>query len=76
MERDREQVSFEYMNLQANLCQFGQKVSELCDLESDRQLGAEDAYDRIRNLWLQLKNSRPEILDLLAKLSEKEQLNL
>lgn len=65
-----------FVDLQANLKQFGQKVSQLCDLESDRRLGAEDAYDEIRNLWLELKNSQPEILEILAKLSEKEQLNI
>ncbi|MBE9167305.1 hypothetical protein IQ238_07115 [Pleurocapsales cyanobacterium LEGE 06147] len=74
MERDRKQLT-SIVDLQANLCQFGQKVSELCDLESNRHLSSQDAYDEIRNLWLQLKNSRPEILDILAKLSEKEQLN-
>jgi hypothetical protein len=76
MERDSDQLPSKYMDLQANLCQFGQRVSQLCDLESDRHLSAEDAYDEIRNLWLQLKNSRPEIFDLLAKLSKEEQLNL
>lgn len=74
MERNRNQLTSS-TDLQANLCQFGQKVSQLCDLESDRHLSAKDAYDEIRNLWLQLTNSSPEILNFLPKLSEKEQLN-
>jgi hypothetical protein len=67
MERD--------LDLQANLCQFGQRVSQLCDLECERHISAKDAYDEIRNLWLQLTNSSPEIFDFLAKWSEREQLN-
>jgi hypothetical protein len=75
MERDLNQLT-PSVDLQVNLCQFGQRVSQLCELESDRHLSAKDAYDEIRNLWLQLTNSSPEILDFLAKLSEREQLNL
>ncbi len=75
MERDLNQLTTS-VDLQVNLCQFGQRVSQLCELESDCYISAEDAYDEIKNLWLQLTNSSPEIFDFLAKWSDRERLNL
>jgi hypothetical protein len=75
MERYSNQMT-PFGDLQIYLSHFGQKVSQLCDLESDCHLCAEDAYDEIRNLWLELRNSRPEIVDMVTKMNETEQLNI
>ena len=47
----------------ANLQEFAQKVSYICGLENNGKITTEEAYDRIRKLWHQLKNSKRQLLD-------------
>ena len=61
MEKQQDRVELSQSDLQAYFYSFGHNVSVVCELESDCQISAEDAYFHIRNLWLELKNSQPEI---------------
>jgi spore maturation protein CgeB len=47
----------------ANLQEFAQKVSYICGLESNGKLSAKTAYEEIRKLVHQLKQSKKELLD-------------
>lgn len=41
----------------ANLQEFAQKVSYVCNLETNGKISSQDAYKQIKNLWKELKNS-------------------
>jgi hypothetical protein len=45
----------------ANLQEFAQRVSFLCNLETAGKISTEDAYEQIKELWHQLKQSRKEL---------------
>ena len=47
----------------ANLQEFTQKVGYICALETNGKISAKEAYDRIKDLWHQLKASKKELLD-------------
>ncbi|MGK7873391.1 MAG: hypothetical protein AB4426_08775 [Xenococcaceae cyanobacterium] len=47
----------------ANLQEFGQRVSYLCNLETSGRISAKEAYNQIKELWHQLKKSKKELLD-------------
>ena len=47
----------------ANLQEFAQKVSYICGLETNGKISSAEAYDRIKQLWHQLKASKKNILD-------------
>ncbi|GFE67552.1 hypothetical protein [Chroococcus sp. FPU101] len=42
----------------ANLQEFAQKVSYLCNLETAGKIKPGEAYRQIKDLWKQLKNSK------------------
>ena len=52
----------------ANLQEFQQQVSYICNLAANEEISAEDAYEEINKFWRQLKQSKKEFLD-------KEKLN-
>jgi len=41
----------------ANLQEFAQKVSYICNLEKNGKIKPQDAYKQIKNLWAELKTS-------------------
>jgi isopropylmalate/homocitrate/citramalate synthase len=41
----------------ANLQEFAQKVSYICNLETNGKITPQDAYKQIKNLWAELKTS-------------------
>ncbi len=41
----------------ANLQEFAQKVSYICNLETSGKVSPQEAYRRIKNLWQELKDS-------------------
>lgn len=45
----------------ANLQEFAQRVSFLCNLETAGKISAEEAYQQVKELWHQLKESRKEL---------------
>lgn len=53
----------EYLAFNANLQQFSQKVSYICALETGGKLDPEQAYEQVKCLWKQLKQSKKAMLD-------------
>ena len=47
----------------ANLQEFAQKVAYVCGLETNGKISSKEAYDRIKELWHQLKASKKELLN-------------
>ena len=47
----------------ANLQEFAHKVAYICNLETNGKIPSNSAYDRIKELWQQLKTSKKELLD-------------
>lgn len=47
----------------ANLQEFAQRVSFLCNLETGGKLEPEEAYNEIKRLWKDLKNSKKNLID-------------
>lgn len=45
----------------ANLQEFAQKVSYICNLETNGKISSLQAYDRIKTLWKQLKESKKNL---------------
>lgn len=45
----------------ANLQEFAQRVSLICGLETGGKVSPEEAYEQIRGLWKQLKNSKKNL---------------
>jgi hypothetical protein len=57
----RGNVKPENLVFNANLQEFAQKISYICNLETGGKLPPEDAYKRIKQLWKQLKRSKKEL---------------
>jgi hypothetical protein len=55
------QVKPENLVFNANLQEFAQKVSYICNLETAGKLSPEESYNRIKALWGQLKRSKKEL---------------
>jgi hypothetical protein len=53
----------ENLAFNANLQEFAQRVAFICGLETGGKLSSEQAYQEIRQLWKQLKQSKAELLD-------------
>ncbi len=47
----------------ANLQEFAQRLDYICALETNGKISAEEAYDQIKQLWKQLKQSKQELLN-------------
>ncbi len=45
----------------ANLQEFAQRISFICNLETSGKMTPHDAYNEIRRLYKELKNSRKEL---------------
>ena len=61
MEKQHFQTELKLSVIEDYLCCFGDSVLAICARESDCLISPEDAYARIRSLWLELKDSQPEI---------------
>jgi len=55
------QVKPENLVINANLQEFAQKVSYICNLETAGKLTPEESYQKIRALWKQLKRSKQQL---------------
>jgi hypothetical protein len=53
----------ENLAFDANLQEFAQRVSLICGLESGGKVSPDEAYDQIKDLWKQLKQSKKNLLD-------------
>ena len=45
----------------ANLQEFAQQVSYICNLETAGKLSPDEAYEKIRGLWKQLKKTKKQL---------------
>lgn len=55
------QVKPENLVFNANLQEFAQQVSYICNLETSGKLSPEESYQKIRALWKQLKRSKKQL---------------
>jgi len=55
------QVKPENLVFNANLQEFAQKVSYICNLETGGKLPPDDAYNQIKALWKNLKHTKKEL---------------
>jgi hypothetical protein len=55
------QVKPENLVFNANLQEFAQRVSYICNLEIGGKVSSEEAYEKIKVLWKQLKQSKKQL---------------
>ncbi|MEC4818652.1 MAG: hypothetical protein SAK29_36065 [Scytonema sp. PMC 1069.18] len=55
------QVKPENLVFNANLQEFAQRVSYLCNLETAGKIPPGEAFEQVKNLWKQLKHSKHEL---------------
>ncbi len=53
----------EQLAFNANLQEFAGRVSIICGLETGGKISSNDAYEQIKQLWKQLKQSKKQLLD-------------
>ena len=65
MPRSRYHGEFTPQNLafNANLQEFAQRVSIICNLETGGKISSEEAYKDIKKLWKDLKASKKNLLN-------------
>jgi len=51
----------EYLVFDANLQEFAQKVTYICSLETAGKIPPIQAYEQIRQLWLELEQSKHQL---------------
>jgi hypothetical protein len=51
------------LTFNANLQEFAQRISLICNLETGGKISADEAYQEIKALWKQLKASKKNLLD-------------
>lgn len=56
-------ASLQNLTFNANLQEFAQRVSFICNLETGGKISSEEAYTQIKDLWKQLKLSKKNLLD-------------
>lgn len=63
--RARFQGDFSPENLafDANLQEFANRITLICALENGGKISPEEAYSQIKELWMQLKKSKKNLLD-------------
>lgn len=57
----RGDIKPENLVFNANLQEFAQKVSYICNLETSGKVPPQKAYKQIKNLWKELKRSKKEL---------------
>jgi len=55
------QVQPENLVFNANLQEFSQKISYICNLETGGKISPEEAYSQIKSLWKSLKQSKKQL---------------
>lgn len=54
-------VKPENLVFNANLQEFAQRISFICNLETNGKISSEEAYKQIKSLWKQLKRSKKQL---------------
>lgn len=57
----RGQFKPENLAFNANLQEFAQRVTYICNLETNGKLSPEESYQQIKTLWKQLKQSKKQL---------------
>ena len=57
------EVTLPNITFNANLQEFANRVSLICNLETGGKITPDEAYDQIKGLWKQLKASKKSLLD-------------
>lgn len=55
------EIKPENLVFNANLQEFAQRVSYICNLETGGKIDTDAAYEQIKALWKQLKQSKKEL---------------
>lgn len=55
------QVKPENLVFNANLQEFAQRISYICNLETSGKIPPDQAYEQIKDLWQNLKRSKKEL---------------
>jgi hypothetical protein len=55
------QVKPENLVFNANLQEFAQRISYICNLETSGKIPPEQAYEQIKDLWKNLRRSKKEL---------------
>ncbi|HEY9666313.1 MAG TPA: hypothetical protein V6C91_05880 [Coleofasciculaceae cyanobacterium] len=55
------QVKPENLVFNANLQEFAQRVSYICNLETNGKISTEEAYEQIKELWHQLEYAKKQL---------------
>ncbi|MEI2581337.1 DUF7219 family protein [Scytonema sp. PRP1] len=55
------QVKPENLVFNANLQEFAQRISYICNLETSGKIPPDQAYEQIKELWKNLKRSKQEL---------------
>lgn len=55
------EVKPENLVFNANLQEFAQRVSYICNLETAGKVSPEEAYEQVKALWQSLKQSKKEL---------------
>ena len=59
----RGDFSPEHLAFDANLQEFAQRISILCNLENAGKIPPNEAYEKIKQLWKELRESKHNLLD-------------
>lgn len=59
----RGEFSPEHLAFDANLQEFAQRISILCNLENAGKIPPDEAYEKIKQLWKELRESKHNLLD-------------
>ncbi len=57
------EFSPQHLAFNANLQEFAQRVSFICNLETGGKIPPKQAYDEIKRLWKDLKRSKAHLID-------------
>ncbi|MEY3299823.1 MAG: hypothetical protein RLZZ597_3083 [Cyanobacteriota bacterium] len=57
------EFSPQHLAFNANLQEFAQRVSFICNLETGGKIPPRQAYDEIKRLWKDLKRSKANLID-------------
>lgn len=57
----RGEVKPENLVFNANLQEFAHRISYICNLETSGKITSQEAYQKIKALWKQLKKSKKEL---------------
>lgn len=58
------EFSPQHLAFNANLQEFAQRVSFICNLETGGKIPPRQAYDEIKRLWKDLKRSKSHLIDV------------